>query len=127
MKIKMRILTVTAVFALSFALPSFVSAADAPLLLGDVNRDGVVDIADASKIQMHAASLSVLTGDALRAADANGDNKVDVADATAVQRYAAGIETAYAIGKAIDAEETTAPATQKPTRDPYELPFVPNV
>ena len=51
--------------------------------LGDVNRDGVVDVADISAI----ISVMASTGEdtvAVRAADVNGDGVVDVADISAV-------------------------------------------
>lgn len=49
-------------------------------LLGDVNGDGKVTLADYAKILAHVKKTSLLTGDALKAADVNGDGKVTLAD-----------------------------------------------
>ena len=50
--------------------------------------------------------------------DANGDGKVlDVADVTKIQRYLVEAENENHIGERV--------TEQQPTRDEYELPFVP--
>ena len=54
-------------------------------LLGDVNGDGKIDIADATMIQKYAAETEDLTEKQLLAADANADGKVNVTDATQIQ------------------------------------------
>ena len=54
-------------------------------LLGDVNGDGKIDIADATMIQKYAAETEDLTATQLLAADANADGKVNVTDATQIQ------------------------------------------
>lgn len=58
-------------------------------LLGDVNNDGIVDIADASAI---ASKTIGLTPDPFRTqvADVNQDQKVDVADASAIASIVIG-------------------------------------
>lgn len=60
--------------------------------LGDVNMDGVVDIADAVAISQHIVGLIPLTGPALKAADVNQDDLVDVADVVKIQRYIVGLD-----------------------------------
>lgn len=59
--------------------------------LGDVNNDGVVDVTDATMVQMHAGSIRELSGDDFLYADVNHDNVVDITDATYIQMLAAGI------------------------------------
>ena len=59
------------------------------VMLGDVNSDGVVSVADATLVQRHAAEMITLTGDALAAADTSKDGFITVADATLIQQFAA--------------------------------------
>lgn len=58
---------------------------------GDVNRDGVVDISDATLVQMSAADLATLDIEQRNLADVNGDKFVDVNDATYIQMFAADL------------------------------------
>lgn len=60
-------------------------------LLGDVNGDGNITIADATQIQKHLANILQLDEAHLEAADTNGDGRVSVADATQIQKYLANI------------------------------------
>lgn len=55
-------------------------------VLGDVNGDGVLSVADATLIQKHSASIIDFTDEQLATADMNGDGAVNVNDATAIQR-----------------------------------------
>ncbi len=64
-------------------------------LLGDVSGDGVVDIIDATLIQMHAAKLETLTDDQLKAADTTKDGAVDVVDASTIQLFVAKLITEF--------------------------------
>lgn len=65
----------------------FVNLSDVPSpLLGDVNGDGVLSVADATLIQKHSASIIDFTDEQLANADMNGDGVVNVSDATAIQR-----------------------------------------
>ena len=57
-------------------------------LTGDVNRDGNVDILDATAIQKYSVNKTDLDDDQLEFSDVNSDGAVDVFDATAIQRYA---------------------------------------
>ncbi len=52
-------------------------------LLGDVNRDGQVDAADATTLAMHLVGIA-LPVFAEEAADANGDGRITVADISAI-------------------------------------------
>ncbi len=55
-------------------------------VIGDVNGDGVLSVADATLIQKHSASIIKFTNEQLALADFNGDGTVNVNDATAIQR-----------------------------------------
>lgn len=58
-------------------------------MLGDVSGDVVISVADATLVQMHAAEMITLTGDAYDAADTTKDGLITVADATLIQKFAA--------------------------------------
>ena len=59
------------------------------VLIGDVTRDGTIDINDATAIQKHLAELAALTGDAVTAADCDGDGRISIKDVTLIQKYLA--------------------------------------
>ena len=59
-------------------------------LIGDVNRDGKVDVLDAIVIQKYAAEKATLDAEQLYIGDVNNDGTVDVLDAIMIQKYAAG-------------------------------------
>lgn len=61
-----------------------------PVVKGDVNLDGVVDILDAALIQKYAVDKTTLSEEQLAAADVNSDNVVDSFDATLIMKFAAG-------------------------------------
>lgn len=61
------------------------------VIWGDVNGDGVVDISDATMIQMYSASLTTLSEAQIHCGDVNGDGLVDITDATYIQMYAASL------------------------------------
>ncbi|MBR1481954.1 MAG: starch-binding protein [Ruminococcus sp.] len=58
-------------------------------LMGDVNDDGKVDIADASLIQRASIDLEAFTDAQNTLADVNEDGKVSILDVTCVQKYIA--------------------------------------
>ena len=74
------------------------SAASQSYMLGDVNRDGGVDVRDATEIQRYVAKVVELDEVQLYLADVDGNAGVDVRDATTIKRW---------VAKIIDA--TTAP------------------
>ena len=59
--------------------------------LGDVNRDGKINIKDATAIQKYVAKLVEFDEEQLALADFNGDTKVNVKDATTIQKKIAGL------------------------------------
>ncbi|HCB96542.1 MAG TPA: hypothetical protein DEP65_13820 [Ruminococcus sp.] len=54
-------------------------------MLGDVNGDGVLTIADATLIQKYLANIVSLDSKQLAAADVNQDGTIDVIDVTKIQ------------------------------------------
>ena len=59
------------------------------ILVGDVNFDGIVSVADATVVQRCAAELTTFNAKEKLAGDCNGDKIISVADATLIQKYAA--------------------------------------
>ncbi len=59
-------------------------------MYGDVNKDGVIDISDATLLQKSIVSLSTLDDLSKLLADVNGDGVLTVRDASMIQKYIAG-------------------------------------
>ncbi len=60
-------------------------------LLGDVNKDGNINVADALIISRYDVGLTELDGSQLAVGDVNGDGSVTVADALIISRYDVGL------------------------------------
>ena len=60
------------------------------IILGDVNMDGKITIADVTAIQRHLSGGNKLTGDQLIAADVDKNGRVNISDVTKLQRYLSG-------------------------------------
>ncbi len=76
---------------------------DDPVILGDADGSGVVDLIDATLIYRYCADLYVDDcSDTWMRADVNGDGEVDVIDATYILRYLSTVDTPYAIGEWVD-------------------------
>lgn len=58
--------------------------------IGDVNRDGVVNIRDATIVQLYLAATTKFDAEQLKLADANKDGIVDIRDASEIQMMAIG-------------------------------------
>ena len=65
------------------------------ILIGDVNRDGKVNTADAVFVLKYSAGMISFDNDQLIAANTNKDDKVNTADAVFVLKYAAGMITEF--------------------------------
>lgn len=59
--------------------------------MGDVNRDGKLNIKDATAIQKYAAKMIDFDAEQIALADYNGDTKINVKDATMIQKKIANI------------------------------------
>jgi hypothetical protein len=70
--------------------------------LGDVDRDGNVNINDVTNIQRILAELEEPDALSLLAADANQDGTADIADATTLQEFIAEYAVPYPIGRLIN-------------------------
>ena len=62
---------------------------DPQIVIGDLNGDGIVTVADATEVQRYLADLVTFTPSQRKAADTNGDVNVTINDATRIQMYAA--------------------------------------
>ena len=69
----------------------FVDLDAPPFELGDVNRDGAVNIKDATAIQKKLAGLISLDEEQMFLADFNEDGNVNIKDATQIQKRLAGL------------------------------------
>lgn len=69
----------------------FISLNAKPVILGDVDMDGVIRIQDATLIQRYLAKIADLNEEQLTAAKVISDEKLSVNDATILQRYLAEI------------------------------------
>lgn len=87
MKFLSLFLTITILMS-SFSASLFsVSAAD--ILYGDADKNGSVDVSDATTVQKYIVSLIGEEDIDLTAAEVTGDDDVNVKDATCIQKYAA--------------------------------------
>ncbi|WP_294474673.1 dockerin type I domain-containing protein [uncultured Ruminococcus sp.] len=62
-----------------------------PVLKGDVNASGKVDVTDIVKVAAHVKNIRALSGDELKRADVNGDGKVNVTDISLIAAHVKGI------------------------------------
>lgn len=90
------------------------------IILGDVNKDGVVNVLDTTEIQRYVACLDDFTDNQKFVADANADGRISILDATEVQRYVADCgNTNEDIGKTWhDAEYETIYHPAETTTEP---------
>ena len=58
---------------------------DPQIVIGDLNGDGIVTVADATEVQRYLADLVTFTPSQRKAADTNGDGNVTINDATRIQ------------------------------------------
>lgn len=99
------------------------SIIDLPVMMGDVNGDGVVNALDATDIQKYVVGRKEFDNKQLLIADVNCNNEVNVLDATIVQEYLSGIITSLPkidgieiVPDESEAEaDPTVPAEDEPT------------
>ena len=119
-----------AMTVIAYADTSSQPASGGSYMRGDADGDGYITVLDATKIQRVIAVLDTDDDGMVSLRSAVTGDSLNIMDATAIQRVLAGFSNTYGIGIVVDpssdpTDATTAPATQSPTRDPYELPFVP--
>ena len=118
-------LMATSSFACLGSLNAFAAESDQPvgatMLMGDVNRDGQVDVEDATIIQLYAVDdakvlAKFASGEySLQAADVDGSGEIDVSDATMVQLIAADLQPTTPFEETTAEPTTAEPATDEPT------------
>lgn len=64
---------------------------EAEFELGDANKDGKLNIRDATIIQKHLAKMVTLDENAVALADFDLNGKVNIKDATMIQKKIAGL------------------------------------
>ena len=79
---------------------NFVMIENQPVILGDANGDGNLDITDATCIQRHLAEFPVYEY-IEEASDTDGDGQVSILDVTMIQRYLAQLPCPEGIGEVI--------------------------
>ena len=93
-------------------------------ILGDADADGSITIMDVTAIQKRLASVPLPLSFNEIAADVSQDG-LDILDAFYIQNYIAKRAVPYAIGKPINGEEETEPATEDVTEEMTESPSEP--
>ena len=96
--------------AQKFNLLKAESAQSGEFKLGDVDRNGEINIADSTQVQKIIAYLIEPTSETIALADVNADDKVNILDATLIQMYCAGLNKSFG-----SSEPTTEPT--KSTED----------
>ena len=64
-------------------------------VIGDLNKDGKVDVKDVYMARLFAAKLLVQTDEEIELGDVNGDGKINVIDANLIRKFALGIITKF--------------------------------
>ena len=86
-----KILALALTLSISVSGITMVSATTGKRLIGDVNGDGVISVADATTIQKYLANIIDLDDEARICADTDGNGVVSISDATTAQKYLAEI------------------------------------
>ena len=89
---------------------------------GDINRDGVIDIMDATLIQKLAAERVTIDDEQKILGDVNGDGDVDILDATFIQKFVVERIDKFPVEDKLPTEPTTIEEpTEAPEGDYYIL------
>lgn len=85
--------------------------------IGDVNKDGIINVKDAVIIQRKIVNKENFSDENLYIADANGDGNITVADATSIQKYACKMISSLPNNgqEVTTTTSTTNPPTTHPT------------
>lgn len=68
-------------------------------MLGDVNHNGIIDVADAVAVLRHALGLALIPSSDFIWADVTGDGNIDIPDALTILRYAMGLIDSFGIDR----------------------------
>ena len=97
---------ITTVLAVLLILVSFTTNCTAATnIYGDVNKDGVVSIIDASEIQFYIVNMLKFDSLALRLGDVDSDGFVSIMDATTIQRYLASFIDEFPADKFVPSKD----------------------
>ncbi|SEL36078.1 leucine-rich repeat protein [Ruminococcus albus] len=61
-----------------------------PLIIGDVNADGIINITDITKVAAHVKGKKLLDENAQKFADVNNDGKINISDITKIAAHVKG-------------------------------------
>lgn len=109
--------TITAV-VMSVVMVVSLSISACAAIYGDVDKDGMVTINDATFIQKYLAKLITLDDEAYKAGLVDGGTVLRISDATLIQRKLAHLIDKFPVEEQETTQETTvtdAPTTQAPT------------
>ena len=83
------LLAVILAFSVFTLVPITASAATVSSgnIMGDVDGDGVISIADATTLQKYITNIVDFDDEQLAVADTSGDGNVNIIDATQIQKY----------------------------------------
>ncbi len=70
-------------------------------VIGNVNLDSIINITDATEIQLYLAQYVEFTDEQKAVADVNADKEVSILDATSIQMHLAKLEQETAIGETV--------------------------
>ncbi len=98
-------------------------------IIGDADSSGIINILDATKVQLHIADLEKGQDINKELGDADVSGAINIIDASVIQRYLASLPKSGQVGKIIEyippTEPETQPPTEKPTEKPTETPTTP--
>ena len=112
------VLILSAIIILS-ALPCVSAVGET--ILGDPDRDGDVNVMDATAIQRHVAQISFLSDASIILADVDSDSVITIIDATIIQQWLAGYSVSYPIGEQINDPAPTEEKKTAPSITPTEV------
>ncbi len=94
-------------------------------IIGDADSSGIINILDATKVQLHIADLEKGQDINKELSDADVSGAINIIDASVIQRYLASLPKSGQVGKIVEYIPPTEPETQPPTEKPTEKPTNP--